>query len=35
MELTASGRYILLFLAMNPYPAAMRTLARGSSSCSR
>jgi hypothetical protein len=35
MELTASDRYNLLFLTFIPYPAAMRFLARGSSSWSR
>ena len=35
MELTASGRYILPFLSLNPYPVAMLTHARGSSSWSR
>jgi hypothetical protein len=35
MESTASRRYDLLFLSLNPYPAAMRPLARDDSSWSR
>jgi hypothetical protein len=35
MELTTSCRNNLPFFSLNPYPVAMRFLARGSSSCSR
>ena len=35
MEVIASGRYILLFSDLVPYSAAMRPLARDTSSCSR
>jgi hypothetical protein len=35
MELTASQRYNLPLDGVNPYPVAMRDLARGCSSCSR
>jgi len=35
MESTASRRDNLLFVSLNPYPAATRALARSDSSCSR
>ena len=35
MDLIASGHYVLLSGRLDPYPVAMRPLARDTSSCSR